>query len=182
MASSILHVGEDVCRRIPVMETAGFVVFQCKVEIPAIDSAFEQHKDYSAVVFQNDIAAVPENVVATIRSHCEAPLVLFQNPTISSNDEGFDLVIPALTAPDVWLRKLNEAIQTSGDTRERSRRLRSDCADVRSGSQSLRPESSTNRNPLIDADALWRGNDAAGVPRPKPPEEVRPEKLREKAG
>lgn len=182
MATTILHVGEDLCRRIPVMETAGFVVFQSEVEIRALHTAFNREGDYSAVVFHNDIAAVPEDAVEETRSHSEAPLVLFQNPTVASNDEEFDLVIPALTSPNVWLQKLRDLIQASRETCERSRQLRQDCADVRAKSRSLRLKAAHTRILPIDPDALWRGNDSDGHPDSKLPKESRPDGFGENAG
>ena len=157
------------------MQTAGFLVFHCNAEIPAVDTAFDRGEDYSAVVFHNDIAAVPEDAVQETRSLSEAPFVLFQNPTIASNEEEFDLVIPALTPPDLWLQKLREVIHAS-------RKLREDGAAVRSPSQSLRLKSSRNRILPIDPEALWRGSDSDGLPDAKPPEESRPGKFGEKAG
>lgn len=182
MATTILHIGDDLCRRIPVMQTAGLLVFHCKAEIPAVDRAFDRDEDYSAVVFHNDIAAVPEDAVRETRSLSEAPFVLFQNPTVASNEDEFDLVIPALTPPDIWLRKLQEAIQASRETCERSLNLRKDCAAVRSRSRRLRLKSLHNLVPPIDPDALWRGRDGDGLPDVEDPEEFRTGKFGEKAG
>lgn len=182
MATTILHVGDDLCRRIPVMETAGFLVFRSKVEIPAIRTAFNREEDYSAVVFHNDIAAVPEEAVQETRSLSEAPLVLFQNPTVASNDDEFDLVIPALTPPNVWLEKLRELIHTSRETCERSLQLRKDCATLSANSQSFQLRSAHNRVSPIDPDALWRGRDGDGRRESKLPEEARPDDFSEKAG
>lgn len=182
MATTILHIGDDLCRRIPVMETAGFLVFRSKGEIPAIHTAFNREEDYAAVVFHNDIAAVSEDAVQETRSLSEAPLVLFQNPTVASNDSEFDLVIPALTPPNVWLEKLQELIQAFRETCERSVQLRNDCADLRAKSQSLLLKTAHNRVPPIDADALWRGRDGDGRRDSKHPEEVRPDDFSEKAG
>ena len=181
-ASTILHVGEDLCRRIPVMETDGFVVYQSEVEIPAIHIAFGRKEDYSAVVFHNDIAAVPDDAVHEARSMSEAPFVLFQNPTVASNEAEFDLVIPSLTPPDVWLLKLREVIQASRQFREDSVQLREECAAIRTKSQELRATSARTRVPPIDPDALWRGSVAGSLPDSKLPQEVRPPEFGEKAG
>ena len=181
-ASIILHIGDDFCRRIPVMETAGFVVHQSEVKIPAIHIAFQREEDYSAVIFHNDIAAVPEDAVQETRSLSEAPFVLFQNPTVPSNEEEFDLVIPPLTSPDVWLLKLRELIHASRQIREDTIQLRRDCAAARSRSQELRLASERHRVPPIDPDAIWRGSSAGKLPESKSPQEAGPDKFREKAG
>jgi hypothetical protein len=167
-ALSVLHIGDDLCRRIPVMETAGFVVYQSEVKIPAIHIAFEREEGYSAVVFHNDIAAVPEDVVNEARLLSEAPFVLFQNPTVPSNEVEFDLVIPSLTTPDVWLLKLRELIQASRQAREESIQLRQDCAAARSKSQELRLASARKRVPPIGPDAI------CSFPESKPPQEAAP--------
>ena len=181
-ACTILHIGDDLCRRIPVMETAGFVVYQSEVKIPAIHTAFEREEDYSAVVFHNDIAAIPEDAVQETRSLSEAPFVLFQNPTVPGNEEEFDLVIPPLTSPDVWLLNLRELIQASRQMRQDTIQLRKDAAAVRSKSQELRLASARKCVPPIDPEAIWRGSSAGSFPEPKPPQETGPDKFREKAG
>jgi hypothetical protein len=173
-ALSVLHIGDDLCRRIPVMETAGFVVYQSEVKIPAIHIAFEREEGYSAVVFHNDIAAVPEDVVNEARLLSEAPFVLFQNPTVPSNEVEFDLVIPSLTTPDVWLLKLRELIQASRQILEDSIHLRQDCAATRSKSQQLRLASARKRVPPIDPDAIWRGSSIGSFPESKPPQAAAP--------
>lgn len=182
MATNILHVGEDLCRRIPVMQTAGFVVLRSEVKILAIHAAFDREEDYSAVVFHNDIAAVSEEAVHETRTLTEAPFVLFQNPTNACDDGEFDLVVPALTPPDVWLQKLREVIQASREIREHSRTLRKDSAAAVSSSRELRARCAISRVPPFDPDVLWRGRDGDGLPESKPPEELRPDELGEKAG
>lgn len=180
--STILHIGDDLCRRILVMETAGFVVFQSEVTIPAIHIAFTRKEDYSAVVFHNDIAAVPEDAVHEARSLSEAPLVLFQNPTVASNEAEFELVIPSLTSPDVWLLRLRDVIEASQESRNRSLQLRRDCKAIRSKSHDLRSTSARSLVPSLDSDAPWRGSGADELPDSKPPQDVRPAKFGEKAG
>lgn len=180
--ATILHIGEDICQRIPVMKTAGFAVFESPCSIPAIHTAFDREEDYSAVVFHNDIAAVLEDTVREARDLSDAPLVLFQNPTIICDDGEFDLVIPALTPPDIWLEKLRELIQTSREICEDSHQLRQECAVIQSQSRALRLRSVRNRVSPIDPDALWRGDDTGSLPDGKPPEEVQAPERREKAG
>jgi hypothetical protein len=181
--TTILHIGEDLCQRIPVMEAAGFVVFQSDCFVLAVQSAFAREEEYSAIIFHNDFAAIPENTVHEARDLSEAPLILFQNPTIDCNDGDFDLVVPALTPPDIWLEKLREVIQAARETGQRSARLREDCGAARSRRKELRQRTVGNRVSPISPDALWRGDDDAGsLPDPKPPEESRPPGRREKAG
>lgn len=175
--TTILHVGDDLCQRIPVMQTAGFIVFQSECSIPAIHQAFEREDSFSAVIFHSDISAPPEPALRETRALSPAPFVLFQNPTVVCDNEPFDLIIPALTPPDIWLEKLREIVQAARELCERSQQLRLDCAALRSQSQAIRATSIRNRVSPIDPDALWRG-DSDG----KPPQESSPRNNREKAG
>ena len=171
-APTVLHIGEDLCRRIPVMETAGFVVHQSEVKISAIHIAFEREADYSAVVFHNDVAAIPEDAVNEARSLSQAPFVLFQNPTVPSDEVQFDLVVPSLTSPDVWLLKLRKLIQDSRQIREDTNQLRQDCTATKS--QELRLASARKRVRPVGPDAIWRGSSAGSFPESKPPQAAAP--------
>ena len=179
--ATILHVGEDLCQRIPVMETAGLTVLQSETAISAIHSAFDQVDTFSAVIFHSDIAAPPEPTVQETRTLCEAPLVLFQNPAVSCDETDFNLVIPPLTPPAIWLQKLLEVIQSSRELCEHSARLGQECGAVRSRSARLRAESARNRRCPIDAEALWNG-EVGGIPEGKAPENARPEDASAKSG
>lgn len=180
---AILHVGEDDCQRIPVMQTAGFVVFRSECSILAIHTAFDREEDYSAVVFHNDVAALSEEAVHEARNLSQAPLVLFENPAISCDESEFDLVIPALTPPQIWLEKLGGLIQARREFGSRSVRLGDDFAAARSISRALRPSSVRNRvAPPIDPGALLGRDKAAGLSESKPPQELRLPGKHEKAG
>lgn len=168
--STVLHVGDDLCQRIPVMQTAGFIVFQSECAIPAIHHAFGRGGGFSAVIFHSDISAPPAPAIRETRALSPAPFVLFQNPTVICDDSEFDLIIPALTPLDIWLEKLREIIQAARELCERSQQLRFDCAAVRSESQAILAKSLRNRVSPIDPEALWRGESDG-----KPPEASRPE-------
>lgn len=181
-AATILHVGEDICQRIPVMETAGFVVRQSEIAVPAIHRVFENGDGISAVIFHSDISAPPEPTVRETRSLTDAPLVLFENPAVNCDESEFNLVIPPLTPPAIWLKKLSEVVEASRELRKGSAHLQQDCREVRSRSAELRAESAHNRICPIDSEALWNG-ESGSIAESKPPEEERgPDGLREKAG
>jgi hypothetical protein len=155
--TTILHVGDDICQRIPVMEQAGFVVLQSQGALPALRSILSSGDALSAVVFHSDFTAPPDPVVRETRALSVAPFILFQNPTISCDEDIFDLVIPVLTPPAVWLKKLKDVIRQSRALCERAQQLGADCESVRSQSRALRAASARNRRRSIDPDALWRG-------------------------
>lgn len=180
--ATILHIGEDLCQRIPVMETAGFVVLQSEISVPAIRGAFEVGDDFCAVVFHSDISAPPQPTVRQIRRFSEAPFVLFENPAVSCDQSDFNLVIPPLTPPSIWLQKLTELIQSSRELCESSALLRQDCRAIRSKSELLPSLSARNRICPIDPEALWNG-ESGSIPESKPPEEeLSPDSTRAKAG
>jgi hypothetical protein len=177
----ILHVGEDLCQRIPVLETAGLVVQQTETDIPAIRAAFSHGDTFSAVLFHSDISAPSQSAARETRTLSQAPLVLFQNPAAACDENEFNLVIPPLTPPAVWLQQLCELIEQCRGLRERSGQLRLDCATIRSQSDLLRARPAHNRIGPIDPDALWNGETGA-IPESKPPEEARPDEGAAKAG
>lgn len=156
-ATTILHVGEDVCQRIPVMETAGFAVLKTKIALPAIHAAFDHGDSFSAVIFHSDIHAPSRAAVYEARNLSTAPFVLFQNPSVSCANEDFDFIIPVLTPPAVWLKGLSQVIADSLKLRERSLQLREDCNAARSWSSSLRTQLARNVKCPVNPDALWRG-------------------------
>lgn len=157
-SATILHVGDDVCRRIPVLETAGFEVFQTKIALPAIHAAFDHGDTFSAVIFHSDIHAPSQDAVYETRTLSTAPLVLFQNPSVSCANEDFDFIIPALTPPAVWLKGLSQVIEDSIKLREQSLQLRADCSDARVWSRSIRAQVARELKCPVDPDVLWRGD------------------------
>ena len=179
--TTILHIGEDICQRIPVMETAGLVVVQSEMAVPAIRTVFNRGDIFSAVIFHSDLSAPPGPAVCETRNLCEAPFVLFQNPAVQCDEADFNLVIPPLTPPTIWLQKLVEIIEASRELCEQSAQLRQDCAAARNKSETLRAASARNRVCPIDPDALWNGETGA-IPDFKPPEESRSDDARAKAG
>jgi hypothetical protein len=116
--STILHVGNDVCQRIPVMRTASFAVLQSEDSVPAILKAILGGDSFSAITFDADIST-PSSVVRAARRLSAAPLVQFENPSVYYDRSYFDLVIPTLTHPSYWLKKLHDVIEASRVQRER---------------------------------------------------------------
>lgn len=162
-SASILHVGNDVCQRIPVLTRAGFAVRRSEDSIQAIRAALTGEDPFSAILFHCDMAPPAETTVHEARSLSDAPLVLFQNPTVLCNDRDFDLVVPVLIPPGIWLKKLKELIEESHRLCEQAHRLHKDCDSVRSQSRSLRASAARNRKVSIDPNAPWQGK--SGPPR-----------------
>lgn len=156
-AATILHVGDDLCHRIRVMEHAGLRIVRTGESVSGLEEAFAVHKSFSGIAFTNQIHPLPSQIVSTARTLSQAPLVLFEHPFVSFDERLFDLVIPAHTPPNAWLQSLRDTIEASRKICEGSRRLRQDCADIRAYSRRLRDSAARNRGLFIDADAPWRG-------------------------
>jgi hypothetical protein len=155
--SRILYVGNDTSLRVPVMEAAGFTVLRSKCSIGSIREKLAGKEAVDALVFEEQ-GELCYHVVTKVRRLSTVPFVFFRESGIESQEEGFDLVIPVLTRPDVWLEELRLTIQKSGELHRSARKLREESAAVRSLSRSLLRESSARlREDPINPDALWRG-------------------------
>ncbi|HEX5282579.1 MAG TPA: hypothetical protein VFW30_00535 [Bryocella sp.] len=122
MAATVLHVGDDICHRIPVMELSGIVVRRCDCSVDSLRALLKEEDSISAVAFNNDIASPADAVVSTARELCDAPLILFENGSVECDDERFDVVIEVPTAPSVWADTLRRTIEGSRGLRERENR------------------------------------------------------------
>lgn len=154
--SRILYVGNDTSLRVPVMEAAGFTVLRSKCSIGSIREKLAEKEAVDALVFEED-GAHCYRVVTKVRTLSAVPFVFFRESGIESQEDGFDLIIPVLTRPDVWLDELRLTIQKSGELHRSARRLREESAATRSWSRSLQESSARLREKPIDFNALWRG-------------------------
>ena len=109
--SIILHVGNDICHRIPIMRAASFAVVQSEDSVIAILRAFANGDSFSAITFHADISAPSSSVVWAARKLSAAPVVLFDNPSINHDRSCFDVVIPNLTYPSRWLKDLHDGMK-----------------------------------------------------------------------
>jgi hypothetical protein len=153
----ILHVGEDTCHRIPVMERAGLVVCRTVCSVDGVRGALASNEKFSALTFHIDADPIPHSVLTVARSLPSA-LVLFENPGIEYDPQSFDLVIPTQTPPLTWLRCLQSVIRSSQELRTSSRQLRDQSAAVRSDFRQLCATMRRHRVDPIDLDRIWRGD------------------------
>jgi hypothetical protein len=152
----ILHVGDDLCYRIPVMERAGISVYRTQCSAEGVRNAFGSNGTFSVLAFQMDAAPIPDPVLTVARSF-SSPLILFENPGITIDPDVFDLVIPNQTRPETWLRFLRLAIEESRKLHAYSRQLRENTATVRSDFRDLRAQVRRNLVSPVDLDRIWRG-------------------------
>lgn len=156
-AAAVLHVGDDFCHRIPVLERNGVLVLRTECSVVGVRGSFAKGDLFSAVTFHNDVLPPLGAVVSTVRELSRAPLILFRNPTVDCDERPFDLVIDVDgTPPAVWSKTLREAIEESRKLREKSQQLCQDCAALGKVFQELRETISRNLVSPVDYDALFR--------------------------
>lgn len=158
VAAAILHVGEDICRRIPVMEARGYVVHRSEPSTDCICSAFARGSSFSVITFHNDLVPPSPIAVSTARSLSAAPLVLFENASVDSDERIFDYIIPAQSRPLEWLRLLEDAIARARGLKDFSQQLRTECAAARAATRKLGEAAAGNRIELFDSDSMWHGD------------------------
>jgi hypothetical protein len=152
---TILHVGQDLSYRIPIMEKAGLSVRRAPYSEEGIRDAFAGTDRFSALTFQLDSSAISTQVVRLARSRW-SPLVLFENTVTEYDPLDFDVVIPSLTRPERWLSILHLAIEHSRRLLAYSSQLREEAIAVRAQSRDLRSELHRLLASPIDVDAFWR--------------------------
>jgi hypothetical protein len=156
MSSSarVLHVGEDVCFRISVMEAAGLVVCRSNGTDEGISEALRD-AGISAVAFSQLRSA---HLVSVARSLTPAPLILFRDPDVEVEESEFDVVIPPATAPARWLKSLATAIEDARYLQARSQQLRNESAAVRAKFREIRAEARRRRTLPVPAEGTSEGD------------------------
>ena len=70
-----------------------------------------------AVIMVEDIVSVPPAAIIAARSYFTGPLVLFEGRYPSNHQDPFDLRIPLMTRPEVWLPQIEELTEASPSRR-----------------------------------------------------------------
>lgn len=156
--ATLLHVGDDICHRIPVMERAGLIVSRSEASMSAVQSALTPGDEFAAITFHNDVKPVSSEVVYIARQLSVAPIVFFENQSVDREDCEFDLVIRDYTPPAVWVPTLVDAIEQSRKIREISRQLRLDAAAVRSQSRELLRKLAEDCSRSVDLRKFWHAD------------------------
>lgn len=152
MSARIIHVGADACHRLVVLERAGFRVQECS-NIAALREVLESEPGPDAVVVTEDNGPFSQQAVAMVQTYSSFPLILFGEPQHSFAESGFDLVVPILSPPDVWLAQVAAVIAHGQTVRIRSILSGTDAslshAEARHAvSQSVRSKRSSNPGQL----------------------------------
>lgn len=69
--------------------------------------------ELDAVLVSDSEGASPREALIACRAHTSAPIILFRSTNLSYEDSGFDLVVPSLTPPEVWLDDVTATIERS---------------------------------------------------------------------
>ncbi len=145
MSTSIIHVGVDDCQRIPVLKSAGFQVNPCD-SFDQLHSALAGIPPADAVAIAECRSALIEKAVALTRATSSIPLILFQGTSPHTlNDSDFDLVVPVLTSPQIWIARMQAMIEESRTLRARSEAIREASSLLTQASAALRGEAKTAR-------------------------------------
>jgi hypothetical protein len=131
MSPVLIHFGVDDCYRVPVLKKAGFLVEEC-TSLRRLQSALVQLPEPDAVAVAENDEIEAKDAMLLARSNCKAPLVLFQGRSPGSDTSGFNLVVPPLTDPRVWLNDLASLIGHSRILRGQSQAIRAQSALLRS--------------------------------------------------
>lgn len=109
MATRVIHFGPDDCHRRMVLQSAGYSVDECHT-LSELRVRLLTGSGFGAVVMSEVEGLAPEDAAALARMHGHVPVVLFRGTNLSYEDSEFDLVIHALTPPEVWLNEVDSLI------------------------------------------------------------------------
>ena len=110
MATRVIHFGPDDCHRRMVLQSAGYSVDECR-SLSELRARLLTGTGFDAVLMSEVEGLAPEDAAALVRMHCCVPVVLFRGTNLSYEDSEFDLVIHALTPPEVWLNEVDILIE-----------------------------------------------------------------------
>lgn len=147
MAARLLHFGPDDCNRLIVLQSAGYAVDLCS-SFQDLQSAFDGSLRPDAVLMTANGDTVHREAISLVRSYPPTPLILFERSGYSIQETEFDLVVPALTSPSEWLRKIADLIQYSRTLIVSSQQVREHSALIRKESELIRREAMLQREHL----------------------------------
>lgn len=114
MFARVIHFGPDECHRLMVLRSAGYLVKDC-LSVNQLRAVLETGDIPDAVLMSDCDGALASEVTAIARDHSARILVLFRNHNLAFEGPGFDLVVPCLTPPEVWLDELDVLIEKRRD-------------------------------------------------------------------
>jgi hypothetical protein len=112
MSRKLLSFGYDACHRWAVLRLAGFTVNQCD-SIRELREQLMGSEAVDAVIMVEDIVRVPPEAIIAAQSYFTGPLVLFEGRFPVTHQDPFELCIPLLTRPEVWLPQIEKLTEAS---------------------------------------------------------------------
>lgn len=161
MAARIIHIGADTCHRLPVLESAGYLVHLC-LSVLQLQEVFAAEEQLDAVLISEAGGLKHQEAALLARSRCSAPIVLFRDTQRNFTESAFDLVVPVLEPPDVWLAEVEALIQRSQGLQAQSRQLCEESAVLRQETAVLRAKSRQERLHSREECAAQGAGDRAG--------------------
>ena len=138
MAARVVYFGDDDCYRITVLRRAGYEAEECH-SLSLLESNLIQFPATDAVaIAERDETVDAEKAISLVRSKSTVPLILFQGRNRVIETSAFQLVVPPLTDPGVWLNDLATLIDCSRAVREQSQLIRAKSALLREQSAAAR--------------------------------------------
>jgi len=110
MAFKIIHFGLDDCHRLAVLKSARYSIIDCGNSIERLHAALLATREVEAIVVSETDSVEPEEAIHLARSFSMAPLVLFQGRQSRYDESEFDLCVPPLTDPSLWLTNIGALI------------------------------------------------------------------------
>jgi hypothetical protein len=110
MLARVIHFGPDHCHRLMVLRSAGYAVEECH-SLSQLGERLESGEAPDAVLMSDDGEFPLQEPMAVSRKHSSTPVILFRSTTVAYEDSGFDLVIPCLTPPKLWLSDVDAVIE-----------------------------------------------------------------------
>jgi CxxC-x17-CxxC domain-containing protein len=150
MASSILHFGEELSQRFPILRNAGYSVHRCGTFLEFRD-ALQSGMEHDAISLSDLEEDASPLAVLAARTHSPAPVILFRTrnlialpggcepagtPALAEAD--FDLVVPPFASARAWVSDLASLITRSRAIVHQSQRFREQSALVRREAQAAR--------------------------------------------
>jgi hypothetical protein len=122
MAGSILHFGRDSFHRVPVLESAGYRITECRSAIQ-LRSMLRTGTFADAVILTEGFYSLPAGENSVTRSESPIPLILFEEADQPRSESDFDLIVPAHVPAAQWLGDIEDLIAKSRAIRLRSEEL-----------------------------------------------------------
>ena len=109
MIARVIYFGPDDCHRLMVLRSAGYRVADCD-SLSQLRALLASVAEVDAVLISDRDGISPREAVAAVRARSPLPVILFRNSNMAYEDSGFDLVVPCLTPPEVWLNDVETLI------------------------------------------------------------------------